>query len=553
MRAMGRIAAVVVAAGVLATGCSGGVENADGSAARPDRGGKPASTGGAYEGPGGGSGGQVAPESDAAAGAQDAEGQRKDGAREPVPEDMLSTFALDVDTASYGYSKRQINDGVLPSPETVRTEEFINSFRQDYPEPKDDGFSVTAGGARTGDEDWSLMRVGLRTRDDGAERRRDAALTFVVDVSGSMAEPGRLDLVQDAMHTMVDELRPSDSVAIVAFSSEAEAVLPMTRVSRKERLHDAIDELVVKDSTNVAAGLRLGYRQAERGFREGATNRVVLLSDALANTGETEAEPMLDQVADAREEYGITLLGVGVGSSYGDALMERLADQGDGLTVYVSEKEDAERVFTQQLPANLDLRARDAKAQVAFDRESVRSFRLIGYDNRRVADEDFRDDSVDGGEIGPGHTVTALYAVKLRQGASGRVATATVRWLDPDSRKPSESAETVSTGDFESGLWSSETPIRFRVSAVAAYLADALRGRGPEPYDRGHTDEYGGDGDSAYPSEQRYAYRPMPGSPSLATLAARADDLYKATEDPAVRDLAGLIDRVREMGPAAER
>ena len=180
---------------------------------------------------------------------------------------------------------------------------------------------------------------------------------------------------------------------------------------------------------------------------------MVLLSDALANTGETEADAILDRIDDARREYGITLFGVGVGSEYGDALMERLADKGDGHTTYVSSSEQARKVFVEQLPTHVELRARDAKAQVAFDPKTVKQFRLIGYENRAVADDDFRNDRVDGGEVGPGHTVTALYAVRLREGTSGHLATATVRWLDPRTRAPHEQTGSIETDAADDALW----------------------------------------------------------------------------------------------------
>ncbi|WP_181788129.1 vWA domain-containing protein, partial [Streptomyces phytophilus] len=404
---------------------------------------------------------QGAPAPAAPDGAYDAapEAAGKQRADSFVPEpDMVSTFALDVDTASYSYARRTIGAGSLPQPDTVRHEEFVNSFRQDYPAPEDDGFSVTTDGAQAADDGWSLMRVGLATRPDGNEygtkTRRPASLTFVVDVSGSMAEPGRLSLVRESLHTAVDELRDDDALALVAFSDEARTVLPMTAVGgAQDRIHDAVEKLQPAESTNVEAGMARGYDEAVDGHRKGATNRVVLLSDALANTGATGADAILDRIAAAREDFGITLFGVGVGSEYGDALMERLTNQGDGHTTYVSETDQARKVFVEDLPRNVDLRARDAKAQVVFDPDAVSDYRLIGYENRQVADEDFRNDAVDGGEVGPGHTVTALYAVRLAEGASGSVATATVRWLDPDTRAPQEESSTVDAGALTGDLW----------------------------------------------------------------------------------------------------
>ncbi|MFJ8144725.1 von Willebrand factor type A domain-containing protein [Streptomyces sp. NPDC096048] len=508
---IGALLALTAAGGLLLTGCGGDADHGTKETAADSR---------------GGSAPMPAPDRPRGEGEQRYDGDTGTGEpgengdpRETAPApDHLSTFALDVDTASYGYARRTLAEGRLPDPSTVRPEEFVNSFRQDYDRPDGDGFTVTVDGARTDEEDWSLVRVGLATRAAEQEGERPpAALTFVIDVSGSMAEPGRLDLAKESLGTMTDRLRDDDSVALVTFSDEAETVLPMTRLGdRRGRVHDAIDSLEPTDSTNLGAGVETGYATAVEGRREGATNRVVLVSDALANTGDTDADTILERIADARREHGITLFGIGVGSDYGDALMERLADRGDGHTTYVSNTEDAREAFCEQLPRHIELTARDAKAQVAFDPETVAEFRLVGYDNRRVADEDFRDDRVDGGEVGPGHTVTALYAVRTRPGADGHLATATVRWLDPRTRAPHEESGDVETGALADSVWGADRGLR--VTATAAYFADALR----SPYD--------GDGDGA-----------LPGAPHLGALAERAGALADRTEDPDVRQLATAV------------
>ncbi|MEU5715762.1 von Willebrand factor type A domain-containing protein [Streptomyces sp. NPDC020403] len=500
---------LLLAGGVVITGCSAGgtsYESAAGhDSARRPVGGQPAP----------GAPGGARPKGD---------GAREGDARQAAPPDYLSTFALDVDTASYGYARRVLGDGRLPEADTVRPEEFVNSFRQGYPQPEGNGFSVSVDGARPAADaaDWSLVRVGLATRAAAATGERPpVALTFVVDISGSMAEPGRLDLAKTSLGILADELRDDDSVSLVTFSDEAETRLPMTRLQgNRTRVKDAVEEMEPADSTNVAAGVTRGYDEAVKGHREGAANRVVLLSDALANTGETDADAILERIGDARAEYGITLFGVGVGSDYGDALMERLTDKGDGNTTYIGDEAQARKVFVDQLPAHVQLRAREAKAQVAFDRRTVQRFRLIGYENRKVADADFRDDSVDGGEVGPGHTVTALYAVRLREGASGHVATATVRWLDPGTRTAHEETGSVGTEALGGMLWGGDSP-RLQVTAVAAYFADTLRG-----------------GD-------------LPGTPPLTALASRARKLATVTGDSAVTKLATAIeqaDRIRNRG-----
>lgn len=519
----------LLAGGLLLTGCSGdGRQDASKAADRPAAGGAPGMGSGSTAGSGtAGPADGVQRDEGQREGErkQDDNGRAEDFAPEP---DYLSTFALDVDTASYRYALRTLGEGRLPDPVTVRPEEFVNSFRQDYERPEGDGFSVTVDGAAApgADDDWSLLRVGLATRQAGhGGERPPAALTFVIDISGSMAEPGRLDLVKESLGILTDELRGDDSIALVTFSAEAETLLPMTRVGdSRSRIHDVIEELEPSASTNLGAGVDTGYDEAVEGRRSGATNRVVLLSDALANTGETQADAILERIADARAEHGITLFGVGVGSDYGDALMERLADKGDGHTTYVSDRKQARKVFVDQLPMNVELRARDAKAQVAFHSETVERFRLIGYENRVVADEDFRDDRVDGGEVGPGHTVTALYAVRLRPGASGEVARATVRWLDPRTRTPHERSGVVGTSAVGSRLWGDANP-RLQVTAVAAYFAEELRGLTPH-------DDDGSTADGA-----------LPGAPGLGELAKRARTLAHSTEDGSVRELAEAIDQ----------
>jgi len=493
----------------------------------------------------------------------------------PASADNLSTFALDVDTASYDYAARVLTDGSLPDPAQIRPEEFINAFDQDYPYPPDDGIAIHTDGFRLpawheGERptrsndirpafpqgDTRLLRIGLQTRPERFGHRADANLTFVIDVSGSMREPGRLDLVQEALHTLIDELRPTDAVAIVAYSTTARVIQPMTPVSEKADLHRAVDALAPEDSTNLEAGLVTGYRVAREGFREGVTNRVILLSDGLANVGNTTPEAILTQV---RESAGkdIALLCVGVGRQYGDHLMEQLADNGEGFAVYVSSLEQARRIFVERLPGTLAVRARDAKVQVVFDPETVVSHRLIGFDNRAVADEDFRNDAVDGGELGPGHSVTALYAVTLRPrvGAAGSyrpVATVTARWLDPETGRPSEA--TARVHDYELDVPYASAAPRLRLDYVVGTFALCLRGGG---YRVAYGDGKFGDGDvesmhgGGLGCGPRVVYddgvegpgQSVPEPVSLARLAAEADELAAVTEDRRVAQLAELIRR----------
>ena len=250
-------------------------------------------------------------------------------------------------------------------------------------------------------------------------------------------------------------------------------------------------------------------------FRPAATNRVIVLSDGLANQGSTQWQEIIAQVKEYAAKQ-VTLLTVGVGRDYGDELMEQLADNGDGMAVYVSSEEEAAKVFTTQLPATIELRARDAKAQVVFNPSVVESYRLIGYENRALSTEEFRDDSRDGGEVGPGHSVTALYSLKLKPGANGQLAQATVRWQDPDTRAASEASKSLQAGDLASSVWE-KAPLRLQVDVAVAAFAVYLRDR----------EAFGLD---------------------LPTLGEHAGRLAAASEDPMVTELVTLIEKAKSVG-----
>jgi Ca-activated chloride channel family protein len=502
-----KIAMALVLVGFVAlAGCSG-TSNGSSSTSGPSQK-RPAPPAAPYAQTGPNGSGASGTREDRAADGADGSGAELDPVDYPQ-----STFAMDVDTASYGYARSLIDHGQRPVPADVRPEEFVNSFRQDYPQPEGNGFAMQLDGARLPGThriggDVRLLRIGLQTRAEPASERSDAALTFVIDVSGSMGDKGKLDVVKDALHTLVDQLRPTDSVAIVTFSDEASVVRPMTPIAQRAALHAAVDRLRVEGSTNLEAGLVKGYQVARDGFRPGITNRVILLSDGLANMGATEAAPILARVRDEADKQ-ITLLGVGVGSDYGDTLMEQLADHGDGVAVYVSGQDQARQVFVNQLPANLSVRALDAKVQVTFDPRTVAGYRLIGYDDRALPDPAFRDDAVDGGEVGPGHSVTALYTVRLREGASGPVAHAQLRWQDPGTHEADEKGGLVGVSDL--GAAFTAAPVRLQVDYAAAYFAESLR---------------------------RSPYGAQVALPDLAAIASSAAD---RTEDSAVADLAAVI------------
>ncbi|MYK20587.1 DUF3520 domain-containing protein [Candidatus Poribacteria bacterium] len=409
-------------------------------------------------------------------------------------DDHLSTFGMDVDTASYSITRRYLQDGYLPPSEAVRVEEFVNAFDYNYPSPWDETFAVHIEGApsrfgggeqlrvppdrkrlrvpRDG-EQFQLLRIGIQGRKVSEENRKDALLTFVIDVSGSMAIENRLELVKGALTLLVEQLRPRDKVAIVAYSTRARIVLPHTGIEGREGILAAIHSLVPEDSTNVDEGLRLGYSLALRDAKIGSINRVILCSDGVANVDATDADAILRKVRGHVAE-GITLTTIGVGmGNFNDVLLEQLADNGNGSYAYVDTLNEAKRVFVENLTGTLQLIAKDAKVQVEFNRRVVNRFRLIGYENRRLDHEDFRDDRADGGEIGAGHSVTALYEIELSEGARGHLATVSIRYKDPDTHRPSEINKEISTTQLNRTFEAASA--EFQLAATVAEFAEILR------------------------------------------------------------------------------
>ncbi len=389
--------------------------------------------------------------------------------------DNLSTFAMDVDTGSYTLARNYLANRTMPPIEAIRVEEFVNYFEQGYEPPRRGAFAVHLDAAPSpwGANDEVYFRVGVKGREVSDYRRRDAVLTFVVDVSGSMEEGGRLELVKDSLMELVDQMGTGDEIGIVAYSNDAWVVLPTTSARNRREIDRAIARLYPTQSTNAEAGLDLGYELAEGAYRAEAINRVVLCSDGVANVGATGPAQILRRISPAVDR-GITLTAVGVGmGNYNDVLLEQLADHGNGTYYYVDDRSEAHRVFIENLTGTLQVIARDAKVQVEFESESVAAYRLIGYENRDVADADFRDDSVDAGEIGSGHSVTAVYALKLHSGARGSLATARVRYLDPDELNPNETSKTIRTSEVAAAFNRAEP--RFRVAVAAATFAEVLR------------------------------------------------------------------------------
>lgn len=393
-------------------------------------------------------------------------------------DDALSTFALDVDTGSYTIGRRFLRDGHLPNKDSVRVEEYVNYFEQDYPMPSvEEGLTLTVDGGTTPfvqNPRNQVVRIGVQAGDVAPEERADANLVLVIDTSGSMQRENRLSLAKRSLELLVSALRPADTIGIVEYGTRARVVLEPTPVGDEGKIIRAIDALNPNGSTNAAEGLHLGYQMINASFREGQINRVILLSDGVANTGTaTDAEGILDLI-DRDAERGIELVTVGFGmGNYNDVLMEQLANRGNGFYAYVDTLDEARRLFVEGVSGTLQTVAKDARIQVEFNQEVVQSWRLIGFENRALADEDFRDDSVDAGEIGAGHTVTALYELKPFGHAAGDLGVVKLRWIDPTSGIAHQIEHDISTemlvAEFEA------TSPRFQLDVVVAQYAEVLR------------------------------------------------------------------------------
>ena len=390
-------------------------------------------------------------------------------------DDHLSTFAMDVDTASYTVARRFVQDGNLPNPDSVRVEEFVNFFDQGYEPPAEDAFAIHIEGSPSpfgGDNHW-LMRVGLQGKSVTSEERKDASLVFAIDVSGSMGRENRLGLVKGSLRLLVDQLRPTDEVGIVVYGSNGHVLLQPTSGGNKEAIMEAVNRLTPGGSTYVEEGLRLAYEMAVPRVQPGRITRVILLSDGVGNVGRTGSDSILKQIRSHVEE-GVTLTTVGFGmGNYNDILMERLANDGNGTYHYVDSLTQARRIFVENLTGTLQVIAKDAKIQVDFNPEVVSRYRLLGYENRRVADEDFRNDSVDAGEVGADHSVTALYEIKLRDSADGRIGTVQVRYQDPDTLEVTEISREFQRNELATDF--RQGSARFQMAAVVAEYAEILR------------------------------------------------------------------------------
>ncbi|HEY1099082.1 MAG TPA: von Willebrand factor type A domain-containing protein [Myxococcota bacterium] len=403
--------------------------------------------------------------------------------------DALSTFAVDVDTGSFTFARRFLQQGNLPPDAAVRVEEWVNAMHYSYAGPAKSSampFAVHVEGAVSPiAKGKHLVRVALQGKKVSKAERGPTHLVFLVDVSGSMNAEDKLPLARRAMHMMVDELRDDDSIALVTYAGSTGVVLPATSIKNKRTIHEAIDRLSSGGGTNMGSGMELAYREAQKQLGGGRSARVVVLSDGDANIGRTSHRQMLDAIKGYVSE-GVMMSTVGFGTgNYNDHLMEQLSNAGNGNYTYIADAKSAERFFVHELDGTLETIAQDVKIQVEWNKDVVARYRLVGYENRDIADKDFRNDKKDAGEIGAGHAITALYELELVAPSSTPytdLGTVRVRAKKPRGTKAEEIAVAIPAATLKESAKDLDDDAQ---AAVAVALAAEILRR--SPYAEGRT------------------------------------------------------------------
>ncbi len=408
----------------------------------------------------------------------------------------LSTFSIDVDAASYSNVRRMLNMGQLPPAGAVRIEELINYFKYEYPQPKgEDPFSINTEMA---DCPWNnkhkLVLIGLQGKKIETDKLPPSNMVFLIDVSGSMDEPNKLPLVKQSVKLLADQLRDQDKVAIVVYAGNAGLVLPSTSGENNMDIKDAIDKLEAGGSTAGGAGIKLAYKIAKQHFIKGGNNRVILCTDGDFNVG-ASSDDELERMIEEERKSGVflTVLGYGTGN-YQDAKMQKLADKGNGNHAYIDGFNEARKVLVNEFGGTLFTIAKDVKLQIEFNPTKVQAYRLIGYENRMLNKEDFNNDKKDAGELGSGHTVTALYEVipvgvksdfidsvdklkyqseikSLPTAASNELMTIKFRYKKPDEEK----SKLIGHAIMDQRLSIANTSDNFRFAASVAQFGMLLR------------------------------------------------------------------------------
>ncbi|MHA7630790.1 vWA domain-containing protein [Corallococcus sp. M7] len=388
--------------------------------------------------------------------------------------DNLSTFAADVDTASYSMARRYLQNGQLPPTNAVRVEEFVNYFKYRYTPPEEGAFTVHLEGAPSPfNARRQFVRVGVQGKVVSRSQRKPAHLVFLVDTSGSMASSDKLPLAIESIKVAVKNLNENDTVALVTYAGSTRDVLAPTPATDVKKIHAALDTLVAGGGTAMGSGMETAYKHAVKKAAGGVVSRVVVLTDGDANIGPNLSPKAMLASIEKYVAEGVTLTTVGFGmGNYHDSLMEQLADKGNGNSFYVDSMKEARKVFETQLTGTLEVIAKDVKFQVEFNPKAVSRYRLMGYENRDIADKDFRDDKVDAGEIGAGHTVTALYEVELT-GEAQDLATVRIRAKAPNGTEAKEQSFPLTRANLKPSMDAASNDFRFAVAVVAT--ADILR------------------------------------------------------------------------------
>ncbi|WP_264565508.1 vWA domain-containing protein [Flavobacterium sp. N3904] len=405
----------------------------------------------------------------------------------------LSTFSIDVDNASYTNIRRFINNGQKVPTDAVRVEEMVNFFKYSYPQPKDSNpFSInTEYSACPWNENHKLLKIGLQGKNIPMTNLPTSNLVFLIDVSGSMDEENKLPLLKESMRILVEELRPKDKVSIVVYAGSAGVVLPPTSGDEKKVIMNAFDELKAGGSTAGGEGIELAYELAEENFIKEGNNRVIIATDGDFNVGSSSDKDMEDLIEEKRKSgVFLTVLGFGMGN-YKDSKMEILADKGNGNYAYIDNMQEANRFLGKEFKGSMFAIAKDVKIQIEFNPKHVQAYRLIGYENRKLKAEDFKNDAIDAGELGSGHTVTALYeiiptgvqsdfipdALKYSKtktetiNYNDELATVKFRYKKPDGEKSIEMIQIINNSSIGLGKTSAD----FKFSTAVAWFGLKLK------------------------------------------------------------------------------
>ncbi|MFK7774162.1 MAG: von Willebrand factor type A domain-containing protein [Saprospiraceae bacterium] len=411
-------------------------------------------------------------------------------------EKPLSTFSIDVDNASYSNARRYLNNGQMPPKDAVRIEEFVNYFNYDYPQPKgEDPFSInTEISDCPWNQDHKLVHIGLQGYELPKEQMPPSNLVFLLDVSGSMSDYNKLPLLKKAFQLLTQQMREEDRVSIVVYAGASGLVLPPTSGNNKNKIMAALEKLNAGGSTAGTAGIQLAYQTAESTFIKNGNNRIILATDGDFNVGTSSISELVRLIEEKRESgVFLSILGFGMGN-YKDGRMEELADNGNGNYAYIDNFQEAKKVFVQEMGGTLHTIAKDVKLQIEFNPAHVKEYRLVGYENRKLKNEDFNNDKKDAGDLGAGHTVTAIYEIiptSSETTSAGKVDPlkyqdrSVKRWAKIDAdwmtiklryKKPNEDvSKLLEVTTKDNGLSLQATSNNFRFSAAVASFAMMLR------------------------------------------------------------------------------